>query len=716
MNANTGVLRYRAFISYSHADQRWARWLHRALESWRPPAHLRGSSGAAPIKRLAPIFLDREELASGTDLGSTVNTALAESANLIVVCSPNAAASRWVNEEVRAFKALGRANRIFCLIVAGDPAADSSTGAMLACFCPALRWQLDADGAPGTAPLEPIAADVRPGKDGKSNAKLKLIAALLDIGLDTLKQRELQRHNRRLGWFATSAVAGMAILAVLSLLALHERDQARFQRAQAEHLIGYMVGDLRSKLEPVNQLDILDGIANHATAYFDAQQDAGDAAARKQRAKAFLLLGGVRLDQGKIADATHAFKAAIAISQSLYDSTPHDSAVAISLIDGQFWLGVSDWQAGHIDDALGHFETALPVLKALLAAHPHDTDALQREAWMRQNIGHIHQARNATELAMEDYLAQLEVSQQLVAFAPGNRSYRRELASAEDNIAALLYAHGKLAQAEQRYQSETALLSRLVREDPSDHDAGSALAIAQSFLAQAAESLGHLDIARSNLQSALAIGEAAVAADPANNAALGNLAAYCRRLGHLFLLDAKPDHAQPLLQRAATLYRKMLNREPSSVRARYGLAATQLAQARLAWIRGEHTLSSQHASAAEHAFAALRTVESYANDAALGQAKSRLLLGSVKRLANRDQAARADWVAALSMLGTQPAQESPDAASTRAELLLLLGRPQEAQPLLAHLTEIHFNRASLPHPAMPNAARSGGGGNDTDRR
>ena len=58
-----------------------------------------------------------------------MNEALAESASLLVVCSPSAALSRWVNEEVLAFKRLGRSERIFCLIVAGEPNASRSRGA-----------------------------------------------------------------------------------------------------------------------------------------------------------------------------------------------------------------------------------------------------------------------------------------------------------------------------------------------------------------------------------------------------------------------------------------------------------------------------------------------------------------------------------------------------------------------------------------------------------
>src|SRR5690242_2301686 len=210
-----GDYRYRAFISYSHRDRRWAEWLHRALETYRVPSRLVGlvtAAGTVP-RRLLPIFRDRDELASSGDLGHKVDEALAQSANLIVICSPASATSRWVSAEVRAFRRLGRDDRIFCLIVAGEPNAPATQRAE-ECLSPALCDPLDEPGAGGN---EPIAADVRPGKDGKHVAKLKLVAGLLGLELDQLRRRELQRRNRRL-----AAVAGLSTLVMLvtSLLAI----------------------------------------------------------------------------------------------------------------------------------------------------------------------------------------------------------------------------------------------------------------------------------------------------------------------------------------------------------------------------------------------------------------------------------------------------------------------------------------------------------------
>ncbi len=134
--------------------------------------------------------LVREELASATDLGAVINEALLGSACQIVICSPQAAKSRWVNEEILAFKRLGREDRIFCLIVGGEPnASENPAQAEDECFPPALRFKLGADGQLSGVRTEPIAADARPGKDGRNNAKLKLKRRA--------RKRMLRRPGRR---------------------------------------------------------------------------------------------------------------------------------------------------------------------------------------------------------------------------------------------------------------------------------------------------------------------------------------------------------------------------------------------------------------------------------------------------------------------------------------------------------------------------------------
>ena len=95
----------------------------RRLEGYRVPARFHGL--AAPIgavgPRIAPVFRDRDELPTTSDLGETIRTALRQAATLVVICSPASARSRWVQEEILAFKRLKRGARVFAFIIAGEP-------------------------------------------------------------------------------------------------------------------------------------------------------------------------------------------------------------------------------------------------------------------------------------------------------------------------------------------------------------------------------------------------------------------------------------------------------------------------------------------------------------------------------------------------------------------------------------------------------------------
>ncbi len=225
-------MKYWAFLSYSHTDKSWGDWLHKALETYRIPRRFVGKEsrdGKVP-ERLFPIFRDREELPVSADLGANITEALKESRYLIVICSPRSAQSRWVGEEIKAFKKLGREDRILALIIDGEPnASDAKPGFKIEdeCFHEAMRYRF-VDGEPTGIRSEPIAADAREVGDGKANAKLKLLAGLLNINYDDLKQREQERRLKRARIVVAAAIALIGVFAVLSAaLFLKEREAAR---------------------------------------------------------------------------------------------------------------------------------------------------------------------------------------------------------------------------------------------------------------------------------------------------------------------------------------------------------------------------------------------------------------------------------------------------------------------------------------------------------
>ena len=237
MPNNESPFKYKAFISYSHRDENWGRWLHRSIEGYRVPKGLIGRDtiyGPVP-KRLFPIFRDREELPTASDLSEMIRNGLINSSHLIVICSPNSAKSKWVNEEIKTFKKLGKQNRIVCLIVDGEPYGDEKPELGLEeCFPPAVKFIADENGNLTDTPAEPIAADARPGKDGKANSLMKILSGLLGVGFDEIKQRDLARKNRRAAIMGASSLALAAVMSLLSIWAVANRNEAVTAKNKAE--------------------------------------------------------------------------------------------------------------------------------------------------------------------------------------------------------------------------------------------------------------------------------------------------------------------------------------------------------------------------------------------------------------------------------------------------------------------------------------------------
>lgn len=217
-----GPLRYRAFISYCHRDDKVAAWLHRQIETYRVPRALVGRVGpyGAVTRRLGKVFRDEEELGGAAELGPQLRGALRDSAALIVICSVEAAKSYWVEHEIRYFKQTNPERPVLAVIANGVPGKPGEE-----CFPVALRYHVGPDGEPDlNQPQEPLAPDLT--KLDRDAVKLKLIAGLLGVGYDDLARRDLRRERRRLAMLGTLASAAVVVFAGLSAFAFFQADRA----------------------------------------------------------------------------------------------------------------------------------------------------------------------------------------------------------------------------------------------------------------------------------------------------------------------------------------------------------------------------------------------------------------------------------------------------------------------------------------------------------
>lgn len=569
-------MKYRGFISYSHADANMASRLHRWLEAYRVPRRLVGREtpfGPVPT-RLHPIFRDREELPTSADLGGQIQAALADSAMLIVVCSPRAATSRWVNEEILAFKRLGRADRILCLIIDGEPNATDKPGrAEEECFPPALRFHLDSDGTLSDMPAEPIAADLRTVGDGRRDAFLKVAAGVAGVGFDELRQRELQRQVRRA--FTVSAVslvllAAMAGLAVAALfarreavqqraIAMRERDRAEENFREARDAVDRFYTKVAEEdllraegLQPLRQ-HLLEQALEYYRRFLKqrgSDPDFGSDAAVVQGNVASILA-----DVGDPADALVAAEQATKVFESMQAANSTDPRIIGRLAGALAVQAVVLDRLDRTQEALDTHVRSLELHESLPVGSPERSAAESRRLWSARG-------------AFEARLGRLEEAA---------RSYERSLALAELAEPEAMAPLGFALEA-----GVTGLT--VVSVTPESPAATAGIRVGDALLSVADVQLPSLDAwpeARGNLKPNVAVPVAALRAGDRVNleivpVRLGDIttAATKYNLGYLFLerMD-QPDRARPWLEQAVDEYRRALLRQSAATPdIRQGLA------------------------------------------------------------------------------------------------------------------------------------------------
>jgi tetratricopeptide (TPR) repeat protein len=698
------AVRYRAFISYSHRDKTWAAWLHRALETYAVPHRLIGrvtDRGAVP-KRLVPIFRDTDELATARDLGKEVSDALAQSACLLVVCSPEAALSRWVDEEIRTYQRLGGAERIFCLVVAGEPNASRMAGrGAEECFPPALRQRYDAEGNLTDDVIEPLAADVRPGGDGKHDALCKLVAGMLGVGLDELKRRDLQRRARRAVAISTVAVAVMIVTTILAISAtIARRDAvaashvAERRQKDAEDLVAFMLGDLNDKLAQVSRLDILEAVDDRAMAYFQAQptHEVSDRALL-QRATALEKIGSVRLDQGRLDAALASYEAARSVAASLTAKEPADIPRQVLLAEIVTFIGMVHWRQARLDDAQHAFADARATLARAEQTAPENNDLHFQLAMLDNNMGRVMEARGAIDEAEKHYGDMLARMQRLAVAEPHDADVAEWLGSAHYNLGKVALLRGEIANAIAQYSADEAIQARLSSADPKDANRKDSLLTVQAILGRAQALAGDVPAGMQRLQRAVDAAHTLVALDATNTDAQEHVALFSTHLARLRRLTGDASAARELMATALPIFMGLRKQDAHNAGWQREYAEARTEESLQAGQRGDTALA--RASAAE-AMAVLEPLK-----AAQPGDRATLLATLSAHLAAADVSpdpakARALREGALHDAATPThGQTDPRLVAFQVEAMLALGRHAEAEPLIRTLWNAGYRDPAL---------------------
>ncbi|MEU4242447.1 TIR domain-containing protein [Actinoplanes sp. NPDC026619] len=283
------------FISYSHAaDGRLAPAVQRGLHRLAKPWHRR---------RALWIFRDQTGLAVTPGLWSSIQTALDGSEYFVLLASPEAAGSPWVNREIEHWMATKSADRILPVVTDGEWAWDDDRG----------DFTEDSTAVPaalrGVFGEEPFFLDLRWARGSEHlslhhsrfrDAIAQLAAPMHGLSKDELEGEDVRQH-RRAKRLRSGAVATLVVLALVASLTgvSAVRNAERAKDAAAEALRQQNVADTqrdsaeKSAAEARRQQDLATAQQELAR---QQQARAAKAAAEATRSE------GVAREQQRLAD------------------------------------------------------------------------------------------------------------------------------------------------------------------------------------------------------------------------------------------------------------------------------------------------------------------------------------------------------------------------------------------------------------------------------
>ncbi len=316
-----------------------------------------------------------------------------------------------------------------------------------------------------------------------------------------------------------SAIAAVVVLALLGLWRYTvdlktERAEAQRQRARAEDLINFMLGDLRRKLEPVGRLDVLDDVGEKALQYTaELRPEVMSAEELSRNAAALHQLGEVRIGQGKGPEAAAIFRRSLKLSELAVKKAPGDPKALFVYAQTQYWIGNGLYTDGNVEAALVHMREYLRVANRLVELEPANRDYQREVAYGHGNVASMLENLGQPREALPHHRLNLQVKERL---DDGSNSSRAEIAVGCNKVALALYKLGDLRQALEYFRREHQIYSELTARDPKDMRWKQKFATNMAYLGRALIASGQRDEGAALYEKELAIESELAERDPAN--------------------------------------------------------------------------------------------------------------------------------------------------------------------------------------------------------
>ncbi|MBQ7402725.1 MAG: toll/interleukin-1 receptor domain-containing protein [Lentisphaeria bacterium] len=228
--------KYYAFISYSRKNSRAAAFLHRGFERFRFPAKIVRKENLPPDKKyMKPIFRDKRDLeVSEKSFQENLNSAIEFSHYLVVLCSPEAAVSEWVQKEIEFFLAThdNRLELIVPVVLSGIPGSNDEQECLPE---PLRKNEFISRNLPRMTPDEGETEKVSWG-----NGLIQAISYMLGIKKGSVKSVFDAEQIRFYKRSSMAAIFALMLAAGLTIWALNAEQKAKEQADLSKDILQFV--------------------------------------------------------------------------------------------------------------------------------------------------------------------------------------------------------------------------------------------------------------------------------------------------------------------------------------------------------------------------------------------------------------------------------------------------------------------------------------------
>ena len=518
---------YDAFVSYSHArDKPIAAALQSVIQRLGKPWYRR---------RALRVFRDDTSLSATPSLWPSIEQALGNSRFLILLASPEAATSPWVNKEISFWLDHKSADTLLIALTDSELAWDNTVGDFV------LREDMPLPPVlTGRFASEPKWVDLRAYRDGADARDARFIEAGADFAAaihgmpkEDLLSQEVRQQRRALtlawsaagtlavlialaGWQWWEAEGGQALSASASATA--PRQNFGIAKNAADHVVFRIAQDLRDvqgmRVESVRR------ILDTARSMMDELARAAPEDLRLQRSRSVMLneFAETYVGAGDLARAQSAAEESLVIARKLAAADlgnagwQHDVSVSLERV-GDVRLAAGD-RAG----ALAAYEESLAIRRELAAADAGNAQWQREVSVSLEKVGDVRLAAGDRAGALAAYEESLAIRRNLAAADPGNAGWQRDLSVILDRVGDVRLAAGDASGALAAYEESLAIARKLAAADPGNAGWQRDVSVSLNKVGDVRLAAGDRAGALAAYEEGLAIRRKLAAADPGNAA------------------------------------------------------------------------------------------------------------------------------------------------------------------------------------------------------